>query len=67
MSYSYLTGVTAAQLQWHLSTMNAIQRIKQVILQNQEFLYGEIHERTLEAPTSGLYQSQQKLCGMHNN
>ena len=28
LSHSYLTGVTAARLQWHLSNMNVIQRIK---------------------------------------
>ena len=33
----YLTGVAAAQLQWHLSNMNVIKRIQQTLLQDRKF------------------------------
>ena len=41
MSYSYLTGVTAAKLQWHLSNMNMIQWIYQIFLLKENFAYGK--------------------------
>ena len=36
IKHSYLTAVTAAQLQWHLSNMNAIQQMQPVLLQNSK-------------------------------
>ena len=37
ISRLYLTGVAAAQLRWHLSNMNVIQIILEVLLQDRKF------------------------------
>ena len=37
ISRSYLTGVVAAQLRWHRSTMNENQRMSQVLSRDQQF------------------------------
>ena len=39
ISHLYLTGVTAAQLQWHLSNINMIQRFEQVVPQDRKFYF----------------------------
>ena len=38
LSHSYLTGVTTAELWWHLSNMNMIQRMYHVILQKKRYI-----------------------------
>ena len=51
MSHQYLTGDAAAQLRWHLSNMNVIQRISKMFLQNSNFTYGEINEWSFSNPS----------------
>ena len=43
---SYLTGVATAQLQWHPSVMNVIERTKQIVLKIENISNGEINERS---------------------
>ena len=54
MSRLYLTGVTKAELRWHLSNITVIKRSKRYFCKIENFAYGEINERSFSNPTPGL-------------
>ena len=50
VSRSYLTGVTAAELPWHLSNMDVIEESDRYFCKSENFSYREINEQNISNP-----------------
>ena len=50
ISRLYLTGVTTAELRWHLSNINVIKKSKRYFCNIENVAYAEINERSFSNP-----------------